>query len=245
MKCSIKRRHLPPSPPTATKTVHNDRFTGYTRICEMPTPSPAVELQIPPQKSDSQRAQKEKEMKLILDLARQGKTASEIEKETGYSRIRIQQMVNRYAEYGAKLKPEPKKKKPAAVKPPKPPKPPKPTTGIWTEENINKLIELHRQGLTYSRIADEMHTTKGAVSAQISRLIERGALESRTKDLEWTLEEIERITDLRRKGKTWAEIGDVFGKKATACQGAWRRWNDKQDSMRRVFRRMDDSRGKP
>lgn len=110
----------------------------------------------------------------------------------------------------------------------------------WNEERVWKLIELHRQGLTYSRIADEMHTTKGAVSAQISRLIERGALESRTKDLEWTLEEMNRITDLRREGKTWAEIGDVFGKKATACQGAWRRWNDKQDSMRRIFRRMDD-----
>ena len=97
------KRHLPPSPPTATKTVHNDRFTGYSKICEMPTPSPAVELQIPPQKSDSQRAQKEKEMKLILDLARQGKTASQIAEEVGCNRNRVMQVVRQFQEYGAKL----------------------------------------------------------------------------------------------------------------------------------------------
>lgn len=212
------KRHLPPSPPTATKTVHNDRFTGYSKICEMPTPSPAVELQIPPQKSDSQRAQREKEMKLILDLARQGKTASEIEKETGYNKVRIQQMVNRYAEYGAKLKPEPKKKKPAAVKPPKPPKPQKPTTSIWTEENINKLIDLHRQGLTYSEIGRELGVTKNSVTSKVQRMINFGILESRMDHILWSEEDIEMLFKLREDGKTWAEIGQFFGKSSNTCQ---------------------------
>jgi len=215
------KRHLPPSPPTATKTVHNDRFTGYARICEMPTPSPAVELQIPPQKSDSQRAQREKEMKIILDLARQGKTASEIEKETGYNKVRIQQMVNRYAEYGAKLKPEPKKKKPAAVKPPKPPKPPKPTTGIWTEENINKLIELHRQGLTYSEIGRELGVTKNSVSPKVRVLVEAGVLKPRTEQFSWPQKDVDRMMQLRAEGKTWGEISDQLGRKITACHNKY------------------------
>ena len=215
------KRHLPPSPPTATKTVHNDRFTGYARICEMPTPSPAVELQIPPQKSDSQRAQKEREMKIILDLARQGKTASEIEKETGYNKVRIQQMVNRYAEYGAKLKPEPKKKKPAAVKPPKPPKPPKPTTGIWTEENINKLIELHRQGLTYSEIGRELGVTKNSVSPKVRVLVEAGVLKPRTEQFSWPQKDVDRMMQLRAEGKTWGEISDQLGRKITACHNKY------------------------
>ena len=215
------KRHLPPSPPTATKTVHNDRFTGYARICEMPTPSPAVELQIPPQKSDSQRAQREKEMKIILDLARQGKTASEIERETGYNKVRIQQMVNRYAEYGAKLKPEPKKKKPAAVKPPKPPKPPKPTTGIWTEENINKLIELHRQGLTYSEIGRELGVTKNSVSPKVRVLVEAGVLKPRTEQFSWPQKDVDRMMQLRAEGKTWGEISDQLGRKITACHNKY------------------------
>ena len=227
------KRHLPPSPPTATKTVHNDRFTGYSKICEMPTPSPAVELQIPPQKSDSQRAQKEREMKLILDLARQGKTASEIEKETGYNKVRIQQMVNRYAEYGAKLKPEPKKKKPAAVKPPKPPKPPKPTTSIWTEENINKLIELHRQGLTYSEIARELGTTKKSVTSKVQRLINFGILESRMDHILWSEEDIEMLFKLREDGKTWAEIGEVFGKSSNTCQVTFSRLLERRQKCRK------------
>lgn len=227
------KRHLPPSPPTATKTVHNDRFTGYSKICEMPTPSPAVELQIPPQKSDSQRAQREKEMKLILDLARQGKTASEIERETGYSKVRVQQMVNRYAEYGAKLKPEPKKKKPAAVKPPKPPKPPKPTTGIWTEENINKLIELHKQGLTYSEIARELGVTKNSVTSKVQRMINFGILESRMDHILWSEEDIEMLFKLREDGKTWAEIGQVFGKSSNTCQVTFSRLLERRQKCRK------------
>ena len=233
MKCSIKRRELPPSPPTATKTVHNDRFTGYSKICEMPTPSTVVELQIPPQKSDSQRAQKEREMKLILDLARQGKTASEIEKETGYNKVRIQQMVNRYAEYGAKLKPEPKKKKPAAVRPPKPPKPPKPTTSIWTEENINKLIELHRQGLTYSEIGRELGITKNSVTSKVQRLINFGILESRMDHILWSEEDIEMLFKLREDGKTWAEIGEVFGKSSNTCQVTFSRLLERRQKCRK------------
>ena len=233
MKCSIKKRELPPSPPTATKTVHNDRFTGYSKICEMPTPSPAVELQIPPQKSDSQRAQREKEMKLILDLARQGKTASEIERETGYNKVRIQQMVNRYAEYGAKLKPEPKKKKPAAVKPPKPPKPPKPTTSIWTEENINKLIELHRQGLTYSEIGRELGITKNSVTSKVQRMINFGILESRMDHILWSEEDIEMLFKLREDGKTWAEIGQVFGKSSNTCQVTFSRLLERRQKCRK------------
>ena len=226
------KRHLPPSPPTATKTVHNDRFTGYSKICEMPTPSPAVELQIPPQRSDSQRAQKEREMKLILDLARQGKTASEIEKETGYNKVRIQQMVNRYAEYGAKLKPEPKKKKPAAVKPPKPPKPPKPTTSIWTEENINKLIALHRQGLTYSEIGRELGITKNSVTSKVQRMINFGILESRMDHILWSEEDIEMLFKLREDGKTWAEIGQFFGKSSNTCQVTFSRLLERRTDNR-------------
>ena len=227
------KRHLPPSPPTATKTVHNDRFTGYARICEMPTPSPAVELQIPPQKSDSQRAQKEREMKVILDLARQGKTASEIERETGYNKVRIMQMVNRYAEYGAKLKPEPKKKKPAAVKPPKPPKPPKPTTSIWTEANINKLIELHRQGLTYSEIARELGITKNSVTSKVQRLINFGILESRMDHILWSEKDLEMLFKLREDGKTWAEIGEAFGKSSNTCQVTFSRLLERGQKCRK------------
>ncbi len=227
------KRHLPPSPLTATKTVHNDRFTGYSKICEMPTPSPAVELQIPPQKSDSQRAQREKEMKLILDLARQGKTASEIERETGYSKVRVLQMVNRYAEYGAKLKPEPKKKKTATVKPPKPPKPPKTTTGIWTEENINKLIALHQQGLTYSEIARELGITKNSVTSKVQRLINFGILESRMDHILWSEEDLEMMFKLREDGKTWTEIGQIFGKSSNTCQVTFSRWLERGQKCRK------------
>ena len=127
MKCSIKKRELPPLQKVTTKQVHNNRIYGFgARTFEYNESGPGVDLVIPPTRSDSQTAQAEREMKIILDLARQGKTASQIAEETGCTRNRVIQVVKQFREYGAKLKPEPKKKKPAAARPPKPPKPPKP-----------------------------------------------------------------------------------------------------------------------
>lgn len=206
------KRELPPAPKVTTKTVHNDRFTGYSKICEMPTPSPTVELQIPPTKSDSQRAQREKEMKLILDLARQGKTASEIERETGYNKIRILQMVNRYAEYGAKLAPEPIKKKKRAVSP---------TSSVWTEEMVNKLIGLHRAGLSFSEIGKELGVSKNSVAPKVRVLVEAGVLKPRTEQFSWPQEDVDRMFQLRAEGKTWGEISDKLGRKITACHNKY------------------------
>lgn len=158
MKCSIKKRELPPSPPTATKTVRNDFIYGCGKnTYEASVPSSQIEIRIPPQRSNSLAAEKEREMKVILDLAREGKTASQIAEESGYNRNRVVQVVNRFAEYGAKLAPEPTKKKKHAVSP---------TSSVWTEEMVNTLIELHKAGLTFSEIGKELGVSKNSVSSR-------------------------------------------------------------------------------
>ena len=87
MKCSIKKRELPPAPKITTKQVHNNNIYGFGRhTYEYHESAPALDLQIPPTRSDSKQAEAEREMKIILDLAREGKTASQIEAETGYPR---------------------------------------------------------------------------------------------------------------------------------------------------------------
>lgn len=37
------------------------------------------------------------------------------------------------------------------------------------------------------------------------------------------------------------EISDILGKNRRSCYAAWRRWNDKQDSMRGFFNELDNS----
>lgn len=110
-KCSMKiKRQLPPAPKITTKTVRNDTMRGYGAYTyESPFPHTVMDLQIPPTRSNSQAAEKEREMKVILDLARQGKTASQIAEEAGCSRNRVMKVVKQFQEYGAKLAPEPKK----------------------------------------------------------------------------------------------------------------------------------------
>lgn len=207
------KRPLPPSPPTATKQVHDNHIYGYGRhTYEYNESAPALDLQIPPQRSNSLAAEKEREMKVILDLARQGKTATEIAEESGYNRNRVVQVVNRFAEYGAKLAPEPPKKKKRAVSP---------TSSVWTEEMVNKLIELHRAGLSFSGIGKELGVSKNSVAPKVRVLVEAGVLKPRMQEIMWTKEEMDRMFQMRAQGKTWGEISDKLGRKITACHNKY------------------------
>ena len=213
MKCSIKKWELPPLPKVTTKQVHDNHIYGYGRhTYEYNESAPALDLRIPPTKSDSQASQAEREMKIILDLARQGKTASQIAEEAGCNRNRVMQVVNRFAEYGAKLAPEPPKKKKHAVSP---------TSSVWTEEMVNKLIELHRAGLSFSEIGKELGVSKNSVAPKVRGLVEAGVLKPRTEQFLWPQEDVDRMFQLRAEGKTWGEISDKLGRKITACHNKY------------------------
>lgn len=207
------KRHLPPSPPTATKTVRNDFIYGYGKnTYEASVPSSQIEIRIPPQRSNSLAAEKEREMKVILDLARQGKTASQIAEEVGCNRNRVMQVVRQFQEYGAKLAPEPTKKKKRT---------PSPTSSVWTEEMVNKLIELHRAGLSFSEIGKELGVSKNSVAPKVRVLVEAGVLKPRTEQFAWPQEDVDRMFQLRAQGKTWGEISDKLGRKITACHNKY------------------------
>ena len=239
-KATIKRK-LPPAPPTATKPVRNNRMFGHgAHVYEVPIPTSQVELLIPPTKSNSMAAQAERDAKIILDLAREGKTASEIMAETGFTRNRIMSTINRFAEYGAKIKPDNPKKRADnkiqnVVRASK--------YRWWTEERVTQLINLHGQGLIYEEIAQIMGTNKSAVTSKVKTLIDRGILEARIQKPQWTEEEIRTLVSMKAEGKTWAEIGDKVHRNAKTCEQAWRRERDRKRNLQAVLDRMADSRG--
>ena len=207
------KRPLPPAPKITTKPVRNDRIYGYGAYTyETPVPSTQIEIRIPPTRSDSQAAERERELKAILDLARQGKTATEISEATGCSKVRISQTINRFAEYGAKLAPEPKKKQIDKRK-----------LTMWTDEMEEQLIALHHEGLTFAQIAKEIGVSKGAISSKVRSLVEAEVLKPRMQEIMWTKEEMDRMFRMRAQGKTWGEISDKLGRKITACHNAYSR----------------------
>ena len=236
MKCSIKKRELPPAPKITTKTVRNDTMRGYGAYTyESPFPQTVMDLRIPPTRSDSQAAERERELKAILDLAREGKTASQIEAETGYPRRRITLTVMKFAEYGAKLAPEPKRNHKISTTDTH-------RTGTkWTDEMLDQLIELHRAGLTFSQIGREMGLTKSSITSKVRILVEDGILDPRVEQMAWTAEDMERLMRLRDQGKTWGEIADVFGRKITACHMAYKRERERRNEADRIFHGMADS----
>ena len=208
------KRPLPPAPKITTKTVRNDTMRGYGAYTyESPFPQTVMDLQIPPTRSDSQAAERERELKTILDLAREGKTATEISEATGCSKVRIAQTINRFAEYGAKLAPEPKRKKHIDKR----------KLTMWTDEMEEQLIALHHEGLTFAQIAKEIGVSKGAISSKVRSLVEAEVLKPRMQEIMWTKEEMDRMFQMRAEGKTWGEIADRLGRKITACHNAYKR----------------------
>lgn len=200
-------------PKVTTKQVHDNHIYGYgKRTFEYNESAPAIDLCIPPTRSNSQAAEKEREIKIILDLARQGKTASQIAEESGYNRNRVMRVIRQFQEYGAKLAPEPPKKKKRAVSP---------TSSVWTEEMVNKLIELHRAGLSFAEIGKELGVSKNSVAPKVRVLVEAGVLKPRTEQFSWPQEDVERMFQLRAEGKTWGEISDKLGRKITACHNKY------------------------
>ena len=225
MNSSMKiKRPLPPAPKTATKQVRNDHIYGFGRhTYEYNEAATGIELRIPPTRSNSQAAEKEREMKVILDLARQGKTASQIAEEAGCNRNRVMQVVKQFQEYGAKLAPEPKKKKKRAFST---------TSAIWTEDKVNKLIELHRAGLSFSEIGKELGVSKNSVSSKVRALVEAGVLKPRTEQFSWPQEDVDQMFQLRAQGKTWGEIADKLGRKITACHNKYCKEMEKRKCKR-------------
>ena len=218
------KRPLPPAPKITTKTVRNDTMRGYGAYTyESPFPQTVMDLRIPPTRSDSQAAERERELKAILDLARQGKTATEISEATGCSKVRISQTINRFAEYGAKLAPEPKKKKRIDKR----------KLTMWTDEMEEQLIDLHHKGLTFAQIAKEIGVSKGAISSKVRSLVEAGVLKPRMQEIMWTKEEMDRMFQLRAEGKTWGEIADRLGRKITACHNAYGRERERREKCQK------------
>ena len=218
------KRPLPPSPPTATKQVHNNHIYGFGRhTYEYNEAATGIELRIPPTRSNSQAAEKEREMKVILDLARQGKTASQIAEEAGCNRNRVMQVVKQFQEYGAKLAPEPKKKKRIDKR----------KLTMWTDEMEEQLIDLHHKGLTFAQIAKEIGVSKGAISSKVRSLVEAEVLKPRMQEIMWTKEEMDRMFQMRAQGKTWGEISDKLGRKITACHNAYGRERERRQKCQK------------
>lgn len=220
------KRPLPPSPPTSTKQVHDNHIYGFGRhTYEYNESAPALDLQIPPTRSNSQASQAEREMKIILDMAREGKTATQIAEESGYNRNRVVQVVKRFAEYGAKLTPEkPKKRKVTVTKTYR-----ESNRLVWDDDATKQLIALHADtSLSYTEIGARIGVSKNAVTSKVKRLIDEGILKPRMEQAPWTDKDTEELFRLRAQGKTWNEIGDVLGRNGQACMMAYRREQERR-----------------
>lgn len=214
MKCSIKKRELPPLPKVTTKQVHDNHIFGYGKhTYEYNESGPGVDLYIPPTRSDSQAAQSEREMKIILDLARQGKTATQIAEESGYNRNRVIQVVKRFAEHGAKLAPEPKKPVKSsrtyktAYKHPR---------QEWTDDKIQQVIDMYKSGVSFLEISEKMGCSEKMTYMVIYKARKDGKVDKIRNKLGWSTEQDETLIRMYNEGAVYVDISQAIGKSVSA-----------------------------
>ena len=208
------KRQLPPAPKITTKPVRNDRIYGYGAYTyETPVPSTQIEIRIPPTRSDSQAAERERELKAILDLARQGKTATEISEATGCSKVRISQTINRFAEYGAKLAPEPKKPVKSsrtyktAYKHPR---------QEWTDDKIQQVIDMYKSGVSFLEIGEKMGCSEKMAYMVIYRARKDGKVDKIRNKLGWSTEQDETLIRMYNEGAVYVDIAQATRKSVSA-----------------------------
>lgn len=213
MRCSIKNIVLPDAP-EPTRPIRNDRFEGYGKmIYERQIPTTAMELMIPPTRSNSKAAEAEREIKVILDLAREGKTASEICKATGFNHNRVVQVVKRFAEHGAKLAPEPKKPVKSsrtyktAYKHPR---------QEWTDDKIQQVIDMYKSGVSFLEISEKMGCSEKMAYMVIYRARKDGKVDKIRNKLGWSTEQDETLIRMYNEGAVYVDISQAIGKSVSA-----------------------------
>ena len=92
---------------------------------------------------------------------------------------------------------------------------------FWTEDKIQKVVEMYEAGATFREIGDVYGKSWTAIRNVITRLARSGIVERKGRP-EMTPEDVERIRELRDEGKTFEEIGDIVGWSRSAVYNAYR-----------------------
>ena len=121
--------------------------------------------------------------------------------------------------YKPKPAPKPRPKRKAYPKPPK-------SRGMgkrevhqksrfWTDDKIERVIEMYESGKTLQEIGNVYGKPWTSVRNLISRLSDKGLIERHHAE-HYTDEDIDRMRELKKAGKTYAEIGDIMGRTPSA-----------------------------
>lgn len=93
---------------------------------------------------------------------------------------------------------------------------------FWTEDKVQEVIEMYEAGATLQEIGDVYGKPWPAIRSLITRLADKGLIKRRHWE-RYTEEDLDRIRELRDKGKTYAEIGDIIGRTPSAIFNALKR----------------------
>lgn len=93
---------------------------------------------------------------------------------------------------------------------------------VWTDEKVEKLIQLYNSGMSYKEMQLEMGVSTSKLTAKVHLLAEEGRIELRWSPKEFTDEEVKKIIEMRKKGMSYSKIGKALGRTDGSCSKKFR-----------------------
>ena len=88
----------------------------------------------------------------------------------------------------------------------------------WTQEELDLLVSLFNEGVTYKEICMRIQThNESTIKDKISQLRRKGLIIGYRSEAGWTQEQDEILVKMRREGKKLREIAPVVGKSQATC----------------------------
>ena len=82
----------------------------------------------------------------------------------------------------------------------------------WTDEKIQKVIDLYDSGLQFSEIGEKMHCSTHAAVAVICKARKEGMIRTRKVDLNLSQEKEKQLICMYNNGASYVEIGKAIGR---------------------------------
>lgn len=82
----------------------------------------------------------------------------------------------------------------------------------WTDEKIQKVIDLYNAGLQFSEIGEKMHCSTHAAVAVICKARKEGMIRTRKVDLNLSQDKEKQLICMYNNGASYVEIGKAIGR---------------------------------
>lgn len=98
----------------------------------------------------------------------------------------------------------------------------------WTEEDVEKLIEMYNDGASYVEISEVVRHAESSIATKLTKLRKAGRITSTRSQESWTQEQVDTLLAMKAQGRTLEEVSVVIKKSYAAVWCKYRKIKAKE-----------------